>query len=65
MAKIIFYKFYSMEDWVNALEFIEDDIAEYLEGKPGFNVEYTPQIDEKNYLIQLLITNDIEDGGFY
>lgn len=61
MAKIIFYKFYSLEDWVNALSYIDEDLEEYLAGKPGFNAEYVPQIDDKNYLIQVLITNDIED----
>lgn len=60
--KVIYYKFHTLEDFLGALNIVEDDIMEYIAGKPGFNAEYKPSIAENdNYLIEILIYHDLEE----
>ena len=59
--KIIFYKFYTLEDFVKALDILPKDLEHKQAIIPGLEVEYTPMIDGNDYLIQVTFIHEAED----
>ena len=61
MSKLINLKLYSLEDFINTLDRIDEELEQYLKSKPGFNADYNSWYDNKYYYIDIYLTYDNED----
>jgi hypothetical protein len=62
-VKVTLYKFYSLEDFINALSIMERELAHQEDLIPGLRTEYVSIVgDDKNaYYIQVTLQHETED----
>lgn len=61
MSKVIFYRFYTLEDLMAALSYIEREAKEYEEKIPGLTTECVTSVSERDYFIEMYIRHEDED----
>jgi hypothetical protein len=60
--KVVFYKFYTLDDFVQAMELIPKDLQRKIDAIPNLQAEYLPMIDEEGYYISVTLINEAEDN---
>ena len=61
MSKVIYYRFFTLDDMMRALEYINKEAEEYEKKIPGIHTECKTSIGDRDYYIELFITHESED----
>lgn len=61
MSKVIYYRFFTLEDFMKAWGYITSEAKEREEKIPGVSIEIVTSIGERDYLIELFIRHESED----
>jgi len=61
MSKVIYYRFFTLDDFMKALDFIKKEARDYEERIPGVRTECITSIGERDYYIELFIRHESED----
>lgn len=59
------YTFYTLEDFINSMNFVEEETSEMIEKIPGLTADIRTLIGDKHYHIQIWLEHESEDEGIY